>query len=364
TFLSAVKSASEMAYWSWYLRARVHTYTHRGRPLIEQVGDVQKPIRRDFQAANGHNMVVRGTSIAAAGGDIEHQEAWVHEVESPLKRWLGRLRGKQDPARRETVERWVPTGEDLELATRMALAGSYGDYAVYAPQGEGSPADFRGNIPQAIRWSGNNVQLIVMHLAKVIRSPRLTFNEKVGYFVNLATLASAPLLYLAVLRATVMPFLEIPDAYSAVHPGLGPFAFILALAPNFLLLSLDLAGQLVGKASEPWERSVLKPWHRRTLQWIGYLVVPPLTILVAALLPGWLAAVDVPVSDEASWILLADAALFNLVLLVFRRQAFASLAYLLILLPFLQVLYLAWIIFGIMGCVNMLVKTQLVEPYL
>ncbi len=364
TFLSAVKSASEMAYWSWYLRARVHTYTRKGKPLIRKVGDVFKPIRRDFQAANGHNMVVRGTSIQAAGGDIEHEVAKVHDIESPLKRWVARLKGKRDPSRVDTVERWVPTGEDLELATRMALEGYYGDYGVYAPQGEGSPADFRGNVPQAIRWSGNNVQLIFMHLTKVFSSKRLTFNEKMGYFVNLATLASAPLLYLAVLRAVVMPFLEIPDVYSTIHPGLGPFAFLLALAPNFLLLALALSGQLVVKTAEPWQRIVLKPWHVRFLQWMGYLVIPPLTILVAALLPGWLKAVKVSVSDELAWILVGYAILFNLILLFFRRRAFAGLAYVLILLPFLQVLYLAWIIFGIMGCINMIVKTQIVEPYL
>jgi hypothetical protein len=364
TFLSAVKSASETAYWSWYLRARVHTYTRRGKAILKMVGDVLRPLRRDFQAANGHNLVVRGTSIRASGGDIEHETATVHAIESPLKRWIARLRGTPVPAERAEIERWVPTGEDLELATRMALEGYYGDYAVYAPQGEGSPADFRGNVPQAIRWSGNNVQLIFMHLGKVFSSPRLTFNEKMGYFTNLATLASAPLLYLAVIRAVVMPFLDIPDVYAVVHPGLGPLAFVLALAPNFLLLSLALAGQLVVKPAEPWQRSVLNPGHRRFLQWIGYLIVPPASILLAACIPGWFRAIQIPLPEWVAWGLVIAAVNVNIVLLLVRREVYASLAYCIVLLPFLQVLYLAWVIFGVIGCINMLVKTQVVEPYI
>ena len=39
-------------------------------------------------------MVVRGTSIKRAGGDVEHETVDYHEIQSPVKRWISARRGQ------------------------------------------------------------------------------------------------------------------------------------------------------------------------------------------------------------------------------------------------------------------------------
>ena len=309
-----MKSASETAYWSWYLRARVHTYKRRGKARHRSRGgrgEADPPRLPGRERPQPRRP--RDSGHPRGVGDIEHETADVHSIGALIARWFARLSGKEVPRESATVERWFPRARTSSSRRAWRSRATTATTPSTRRRARAARPTSAGTCPR--RSAGPETTCSSSSCtSKVFTSSKLTFNEKMGYFVNLATLASAPLLYLTLLRSVYRALPRHPRRLRGRAPGPGAARLHPRARPE---LPPPLAK---GSRASSWcghfvgALAAVRARGSRTASsssGSGTSRCRPSRSSSRASCRGWLEAAKVPVPDGVSWGLVIAAVNIN-----------------------------------------------------
>lgn len=122
--------------------------------------------------------------------------------------------------------------DDIDLTVRLQLEGQRVEYAEEVPFGEKHPPSYRAFRTRTYKWSYGSMQILKRHAWNVIRSRRLAFAEKWGFFqfIGFYTLQSILLLYVGLL------LLVAPWFWSAANFDLGTSLIAGTVIPVLIFL--------------------------------------------------------------------------------------------------------------------------------